>query len=129
MTVGSDAEIIEGVGTELLCDLMEEAERSRQRVHLQTSILEQVSNAVIVAVINVEVFYINPYAEKLYQWKTHDAVGKHVFSLMLPGNRKADAEELLFATFFEGYWAGEISAQKKGRNAVCRIPNQFSDKG
>ena len=87
-------------GTELLCDLIEEAERSRQRVHLQTSILEQVSNAVIVAVINGEVFYMNPYAEKL-----------------------------LSATFFEGYWAGEISAQKKGRNAVCRIPDQFSDKG
>jgi len=56
---------------------------------------------------------MNPYAEKLYQWKTHDAVGKHIFSIMLPENRKADAEELLSATFFEGYWAGEISVQKK----------------
>jgi PAS domain S-box-containing protein len=110
---GSDVEIIGGGGTELLCDLIEEAERSRQRVRLQTSILEQVSNAVIVAGINGEVFYMNPYAEKLYQWKTHDAVGKHIFSIMLPENRKADAEELLSATFFEGYWAGEISVQKK----------------
>ena len=113
MTVGSDTEIIGGAGTELLCDLIEEAERSSQRVRLQTSILEQVSNAVIAAGINGEVFYMNPYAEKLYQWKTHDAVGKNIFSIMLPENRKADAGELLSATFFEGYWAGEISAQKK----------------
>ncbi len=34
---------------------IEEADRSRQRVHLQASILEQVSNAVIVVGINGEV--------------------------------------------------------------------------
>jgi len=99
---GSDVEIIGGGGTELLCDLIEEAERSRQRVRLQTSILEQVSNAVIVAGINGEVFYMNPYAEKLYQWKTHDAVGKHIFSIMLPENRKADARNCCLQHFLKG---------------------------
>lgn len=121
---GPDTEIISGIGLSLLSDLIGQAARYRQRVRLQSSILEQVRNAVIVAGVDGKVSYVNPYAEKLYQWEAPAAAGRHIFSLIVPEEKKAD--ELLSATIFEGYWEGEIQAQRRdGTSFTAYLTNSI----
>ena len=95
----SDVEIIGGGGTELLCDLIEEAERSRQRVRLQTSILEQVSNAVIVS---------------WHQWRgvLHEPICRETVSMEDPRCR--------WETYLLHYASGKQKDRRRGI-AVCNI--------
>lgn len=105
-----------------------ERRKIEERVRFQSSLLDQVRNAVIVTDLDGSIIYWNKYAEKLYQWTREEAMGNKLVELITPQRMLEPAEQVLDFIRREGFWQGEFECQKKDgtiipvsvRNAVVR---------
>jgi PAS domain S-box-containing protein len=112
-TIAPGTEIIGGRSAALMFDLIGDARNALKQAAFQSAIIAQVRNAAVVTNLNGEVQYWNRYAEDMFQWRADEAVGRSFFGLILSKERQVEARELLAVAVFEGYWEGEIEAQKK----------------
>jgi PAS domain S-box-containing protein len=112
-TMAPGTEIIGGSSARLMFDLVKEAKTAREQSLFQAAIIAQVRNAVVVTDMNGGIQYWNRYAEEMFQWVSAEVAGKPYFPLILPGNKQTEAKEFLSGVLFEGFWEGEIVAQKK----------------
>jgi PAS domain S-box-containing protein len=106
-------EIIGGCSARLMFDLIQEVRTAREQSFFQSAIISRVRNAVVVTDMNGRIQYWNRYAEEIFQWTSAEVAGKPYFPLIVHGDRKTEAEELLSGVLFEGFWEGEITAQRK----------------
>jgi len=106
-------EIIGGCSAKLMFNLVKEAKTALEQSFFQAAIIAQVRNAVVVTDMHGGIQYWNRYAEEMFQWVSEEVAGKPYFRLILPGNNQTEAKELLSGVLFEGFWEGEIVAQKK----------------
>ncbi len=83
-------------------------------IMFQTSLLDQVHNAVIATDLAGTVTYWNKYAEQLYGWSALEVMGRDLSeatgSSTEPGERGA---EIAAALFTEGKWEGETVLYRK----------------
>ncbi len=112
-TIAPQPEIIGGCSAKLMFNLVKEAKTALEQSLFQAAIIAQVRNAVVVTDMNGGIQYWNKFAEEMFQWVSAEVAGKAFFPLILPGNNQIEAEELSSSVLFEGFWEGEIVAQKK----------------
>jgi PAS domain S-box-containing protein len=112
-TKAPGTEIIGGSSARMMFNLVMETKTAREQAVFQAAIIAQVRNAVVVADLKGRIQYWNRYAEEMFQWESAEVAGKPFFPLILPKNKQTESEELLSGILFEGFWEGEIVAQKK----------------
>lgn len=83
-------------------------------IMFQTSLLDQVHNAVIATDLAGTVTYWNKFAEQLYGWSAHEVMGRNLLEATTtstdPDEPGADNASALFA---EGKWEGEVVLHRK----------------
>lgn len=87
--------------------------RSEQQIHFQTSLLDQVRNAVIATDLEFRVIRWNRFAETLYQWKSEEVLGQSAIDLMVPDESRSAGEAILESMKSAGYWEGEFIVRRK----------------
>jgi len=105
--------------------------RSEERIHFQTSLLDQVGNAVIALDLEYRVIAWNRFAETLYQWSAEEAVGRKAFELIVPDAARTAGETIIASLKETGHWEGEFVVRRKDgstfpayvHNAVIRGTN------
>ncbi len=123
LRMAPEAEIIGGRSAALMFDLIGEVRTALKQTAFQSAIIAQVRNAAVVTNLRGEVQYWNGYAEDMFQWRADEAAGRFFFGMILPGNRQAEATEMLSKVTFEGYWEGEVSAQRKDGSQISLYMN------
>jgi PAS domain S-box-containing protein len=95
---------------------------AEQRIRFQASLLDQVRNAVIATDLEGKISYWNRYAEKLYGWKTSDALGRSVLDVVAPTQRWEEASAIRSALLKNGHWSGEFEVRRKdGRRFMAEV--------
>ena len=91
--------------------------------NLKTEMLNSITQSVVSTDMQGVVTYWNKGAEKLYGWKTEEAIGKPVVELT-PVISKDQTTELLKQLFNGKSWEGEIKASnKKGEEFIVHTIN------
>ncbi len=78
---------------------------SEEMIHFQASLLDQIRNAVVAMDTEGKIVYWNRFAERLYQWKREEVVGKSVLEVMAP--------KVLSSLKKQDYWEGELMEKRK----------------
>lgn len=110
---GSDLRLVEDIsaqisGAILSAKLFDERRRMEERVFFQSSLIEQVRNAVIATDRNQEIIFWNRFAERLFGWGCNEIIGRPITEIISPGN--------LVTLKQAGYWEGECIGIKKDGN-------------
>jgi PAS domain S-box-containing protein len=93
-------------------DITEQRE-NRERLALQSRMLDCVRQGVIATDINGSVIYWNRFAEELYGWTSEEALGRNVLELITAADstdRTADIFERLQSG---GTWSGELELRRR----------------
>jgi PAS domain S-box-containing protein len=80
-------------------------DHSEEMIHFQASLLDQIRNAVVATDLEGKIVYWNRFAERLYQWKPEEVIGKPVVEVMAP--------RILSSLKKGGYWEGELIEKRK----------------
>ncbi|MBF0286436.1 MAG: PAS domain S-box protein [SAR324 cluster bacterium] len=83
------------------------------RLHFQSSLLKFLEQAVIATDLQGTITYLNPFAEKLYQWSQKEALGKNILEVVVPQMTKEQAESIMETVVKRESWHGEFLCQKK----------------
>jgi PAS domain S-box-containing protein len=84
----------------------------------QSSLLEQIHNAVITIDFNNHILSWNKHAETLYQWTTEEAVGKNVIELLAPQETKGIAQANIDKLNRDGHWEGRFDVKRKDNTTI-----------
>jgi PAS domain S-box-containing protein len=80
----------------------------------QTSLLDQVHNAVIATDLGGKVTYWNKFAEQLYGWSALEVMGRNLSEATLLSTESGEfGPEIAAALFSEGKWEGEVVLYRK----------------
>ncbi len=83
-------------------------------IMFQTSLLDQVHNAVIATDLAGTVTYWNKYAEQLFGWSATEIMGRNLSEATVPSVEPGGlAAEVAGALFSEGKWEGEVVLFRK----------------
>ncbi|HEY9871879.1 MAG TPA: PAS domain S-box protein, partial [Candidatus Obscuribacterales bacterium] len=88
-------------------------ERSHQQIHFQASILDQLGNAIIATDIKGNIIYWNHFAQKLYQWKAEEVIGKNIYNVIIPHDSRQLAQTMIFNFKKSEVWQGDWIVQRK----------------
>ncbi len=88
-------------------------EQINEQIAFQSSILDQVRNAVIATDLEGKIVYWNKSAEKLYQWKKEEVLGKDVQVITVPKINLPLSQEIMTSLRQVGYWEGDFEVQRK----------------
>ncbi|MBR9706419.1 PAS domain S-box protein [Candidatus Pacearchaeota archaeon] len=103
-----------------------EKKQIEQKLSTQASLLQQVHNAIITINFDNEILSWNNYAEKLYQWKSEEAIGKNIIELLSPEEMKNKVKENFKDLNREGYWEGDFNVKRKdGSTVLAHIINTY----
>lgn len=87
---------------------------AQAEVKFQTSLLDQVHNAVIATDLAGNVTYWNSYAEQLYGWCADEVMGRNLFEATVPDVDPGElGAEVAAALLTEGKWEGEVVLFRK----------------
>ncbi|XGV95908.1 MAG: PAS domain S-box protein [Leptolyngbya sp. BL-A-14] len=84
-----------------------------QRALFQASLLDQICHAVIATDQHGQITYWNHYAESLFQWQAGDVTGKHICTLLVPGDEQKSARKIFTSTANTMPWRGELRLHRK----------------
>ena len=82
-----------------------ERKRAEERVRFQSSLLDQVHNAVVSSDLDGKITYMNDAAEQLYGWDAETATGRLVQDVVLAAS--VNPEAMLRQVVETGKWQGE----------------------
>lgn len=93
-------------------------------IQLQGRLLEYVNEALIATQLDGTITFWNRAAEKLYQWKEGEAVGKNIVDLTVPQTTSEQATHIMNQLNKGEDWQGKFLVQKKDKTTFCaRIKN------
>jgi PAS domain S-box-containing protein len=95
-----------------LTDVTAQLENER-RVRLQSSMLDQVNNAVIATDTTGTVVYWNRAAEELFGWSESEAIGRPILELTAAESEVERGADIMASTLEAGSWEGEFLCRKK----------------
>jgi diguanylate cyclase (GGDEF)-like protein/PAS domain S-box-containing protein len=91
------------------------ADRSR----FESSVLSQISDAVIAVDLDFRITYWNHVAEQMYDWPAEGAIGKLLPDVVQPQWIDAEAErDASVALLSEGHWTGEVIHRRRNGEEV-----------
>jgi PAS domain S-box-containing protein len=93
-------------------------ERSHQQIHFQASLLDQLCNAIIATDIKGNIIYWNRFAQKLYQWKAEEVIGRNIYNVIIPHDRRQLAQTMLFNLKKSKVWQGDLIVQRKNGSSL-----------
>jgi PAS domain S-box-containing protein len=95
-----------------------ERKKLEKKIYTQSSLLEQVHNAIITIDFNNNILSWNKYAETLYQWTREEAVGKNIIDLLAPEELKGVAKTNFENLYLDGHWEGRFDVKRKDNTPV-----------
>jgi PAS domain S-box-containing protein len=90
-----------------------ERQKAEESVKFQAHLLNTVEQSVIATDLNGIVTYWNQFAEKLYGWKTTEAVGRTILELTTPEINRKQANQIIARLSIGESWAGEFIVRNK----------------
>ncbi len=108
-------------GEHLICScFIDNTERKNleNKIYTQSSLLEQVHNAIITTDLNNNILTWNKYAATLYQWTREEAVGKNIIELLAPEELKGVAKSNIEKLSLEGHWEGRFDVIRKDKSTI-----------
>lgn len=90
-----------------------QSQEQLQKSNFQTSLLNQVCNAIIATDLNGRILYWNHYAEQLYQWQAFEVLGKSVVAILSPEDGQGVAKSVLNQALKSNVWEGELLLQRR----------------
>ncbi|MDP8219164.1 MAG: PAS domain S-box protein, partial [Candidatus Theseobacter exili] len=98
----------------------------QQTIKYQASIIEQVDSAIITIGFDNKIRSWNDHAEKLYQWKKNEAIGKDIIKLLGAEELKDETLQNIVNLNRDGHWAGDYAAERKdGTSIPVHIVNTY----
>lgn len=95
------------------------------QLKLQASMLDEVSNAIIVVDKNNNVSYWNKQAEVLYKFHKSEMVGHRNSGKIFAQDSLSMANEAMRKLQYEGFWRGEMTMQRKdGSTFIALVSNR-----
>jgi len=95
-----------------------ERKNLENKIYTQSSLLEQVHNAIITIDFNNNILSWNKYAETLYQWTQEEAVGKNIIDLLAPEELKGAAKTNIEKLYLDGHWEGRFDVKRKDNTTI-----------
>ena len=90
-----------------------ERKAAEESIRFQAHLLDTVEQAVIATNLNGIVTYWNKFAQKLYGWTAHEALGRHIIELTTPELMAELAIEIISCLRRGESWAGEFNVQRR----------------
>jgi PAS domain S-box-containing protein len=91
---------------------MTERHQAQEQAALQAALLDEIDVSVIVTDPDLKVVSWNAGAERLYEWKAEEAIGRNPMELEAPGEARSP-EPVLAALRGDGRWEGEYMVRRK----------------
>ncbi len=98
-----------------------EQKSAEEKIRFQASLLNQVRNALIVIDRDMKIIYWNRFAETLYQWRSEEVLGRHVFEIMVPEKSWPLASAIIAELEQTGHWEGEFMVQRKDKSCFSAL--------
>ncbi|MBK5259038.1 MAG: PAS domain S-box protein [Thermoanaerobaculia bacterium] len=87
--------------------------QSREQARFHSELLQQVQDAVIAVDAETRVTFWNRHAEKLYQFREEEVLGRRLVDFHVPADRVEDTRRRFASLAQEGSWSGEFPALRK----------------
>jgi PAS domain S-box-containing protein len=98
----------------------------RHPIQLQTSIFDQVSDAIIITDLEGKIVFWNKQTTVLTQVSEKDALDKSIFDVVVPKIRAERGMEIVDEFNATGHWKGEITFQRKdGSTFIASITSSL----
>lgn len=97
---------------------VQERLRSEQKIREQAALLDVATDAILVQDLSSQILFWNKGAERLYGWKTEEAIGKNANDLLYKEalSQLQDNQKILVEC---GSWQGELhQVTKEGKNII-----------
>ncbi|MEH1817725.1 MAG: PAS domain S-box protein [Nostoc sp.] len=95
-----------------------ERKQIEQKICEQAALLDIVSDAIVVQDLSNKILLWNKNAEKLYGWKSEEAIGKH-FNELFSTELLAQHLEIYQTVLKNGFWQGELrKTSKSGKRLI-----------
>ena len=92
--------------------------KAEEEIHLQASLLNQVSNAIIATDLDGAIFYWNKAAEKLYGWKSEEVLGRKGNDIVVPKSLQPQVQRIRTHVDTFEVWEGEMEFQRKNGTTI-----------
>ncbi len=96
-----------------------ERKRTEEKIRYQSTLLENVSDAIIATDIHYNILFWNKTAEQLYGWTSSEVTGQPMESYIINDYHGCSIDIVLQKISQDGYWKGEIT---QNRRDGTRIP-------
>ena len=93
-----------------------ERKRVEAQLHFQSTLLDQVRNAVIAIGTNQKIVAWSNHAERLFGWMREEALGQDIFDIIIPDENSNAAEEILQKMAETGEWEGEFVVRRRDQS-------------
>lgn len=90
-----------------------ERKLAEEKLLFQASLLDQVNNGIIATDLQGYIIYWNKFAERMYQWKAEEVLGKNISETIVPNNKHAVMMDVMNVIKNEGHFAGELPVKRK----------------
>jgi PAS domain S-box-containing protein len=101
-----------------LVAIQQQNETYAQESTFQSSLLEQVCNAVIATDLQGTILYWNHYAEKIYQWQASEVLGQNIVSVLAPAEGQRIARQMVSQGFRVDLWQGKLLLHRQDGSEV-----------
>ncbi len=92
--------------------------RAESQLRDQAALLDKAQDAILVCDLNNYIIYWNKSAERLYGWKTQEAIGTNVFDLLFRNNSNQFGSSRR-AILNRGEWQGELhQVTREGKDVI-----------
>ncbi len=106
-------ELGEIIGGSKIARDISERKRGEKQISFQAHLLDAVEQAVIATDLDGTLVYWNSYAEKLYGWPAHEALGANVLEVTPTAETLVEASDIM-ARLKEGKsWSGELMVRRR----------------
>jgi PAS domain S-box-containing protein len=95
-----------------------------ERERLHAKLLDTVGQAVIATTPDGTIFYWNKFAEDMYGWPGHEAVGRSVMEVTVPQSQATSARSIMRRLAAGESWTGEFPVKRRdGTTLTAQVTN------
>lgn len=103
-----------------------ELKKIRNQVRYQSTLVDNVSDAIISMDLDFKILSWNAAAEKIYGWTEKEVIGKRLVDLVNPRYGKITRDDVLKIFSKTGHWTGEmIQKNKNGSDLVIQSSGSY----
>ncbi|MBD2357484.1 PAS domain S-box protein [Tolypothrix sp. FACHB-123] len=92
-------------------------QQAQQKISEQAALLDVATDAILVRNIDNQILFWNQGAERLYGWKSDEALGKNIVELLYK-NTSPQLQDAFFQVIHKGEWRGELQQITKNGEEI-----------